>query len=216
MMFVSCVEICIPNKRNIRYAIKHNDIECLDANALKTLITSDTTKYKIVIFYSTCCGPCVRHFEETYHTAYAKHNDSINFYFIHNNTGGIQLSREHLERYGMYDGKVLCFLDLENADFHYDNIQYLNNISNHVFKSGPKINGNFGTPCEFIVNKDNKVLKQHTTTPTSGSAITTMALWQIEIDKINEIDFDSIYQNDLDFDLFDNLQICIDEFCPME
>ena len=210
----SCV-ICIPNKRNIRYAQLSDNIECIGAESLKALITSDTTKYKVVVFYSVCCGPCMMHFEKTYYPAFAKYHDSINFYFIHENTGGIRDVRNHLEHYGMYDGKAFCFLDLENTDFHYDNIQFLNNIANYIFDTEPKINGNFGTPFELIVSKDNKVLKQLTNTPTSGSAFTTMQLWQIEIDKIHEINFDSIYRQDLDFDLYNNLPVCTKEHCPI-
>ena len=214
-MAMSCVQVCIPNKRNLRYALSNDYIECLDAESLKTLITSDTTRYKVVVFYSVCCGPCLRHFEETYYPAFAQYHDSINFYFIHENSGGVRYAREHLERYGMYDGKVLCFLDLENPDFHYGNIQYLNNVANYVFETEPKINGNFGIPCNFIVSKDNKVMKQLTTTPTSGSAFTTMDLYQIEIENLNEIDFDSIYREDLEYDRFIDLPICTDEYCPI-
>ena len=215
MISTSCAHVCIPSKKNVRYAQSNDYIECIDAEDLKALITSDTTKYKIVVFYSVCCGPCMRHFEETYSPAYNKYSDSINFYFINYKTGGVRYAREHLEQYGLFDGKALCFLDLENPDFHYDNIQYLNNIANYVFDSEPKINGNFGTPCEFIISKDNNVLKQLTTTPTSGSAFTTMQLWQIEIDKINEINFDSIYRQDIEFDLFNELPVCTDEHCPI-
>lgn len=215
MILTSCIQVCVPNKRNVRYAQSNDYIECLNAEDLKALITSDTTKYKFVVFYSVCCGPCLRHFEETYYPAYNKYRDSVNFYFIHENTGGIRYAREHLEQYGVYDGKVLCFLDLKNPDFHYDNIQHLNNITNYIFDTEPKINGNFGTPCEFIVSKDNKLLRQLTNTPTSGSAFTTMQLWQIEVDRLNEINFDSVYRQDLDFDKFNDIPICTDEYCPI-
>ena len=49
----------------------------------------------------------------------------------------------------------------------------------------------------------------------TGSAFTTMQLWQIEIDMIHKINFDSIYRQDLDFDLYNNLPVCTEEHCPI-
>ena len=215
------VQVAIPNRWNKRYAKNHDFIECLDADQLKHLITSDTTHYKIVMVYSSGCGACMEHLRRTYAPAYARHRGDVKFYFISESTGGIKYCREELERLGMYDGKVLCFLD-ENPQYNNQNqgkdanLQVLNNLTNHIFANGPEVNGNFGLPCEFIVSKDNRVLKRLTTTPNSGSAIETAQLWQIDFDNIQSVDFDSIYRLDLDFDRFERLNVCEGNQCPIQ
>lgn len=215
------VQVAIPNRRNERYAKSHDYIECLDADQLKHLIISDTTHYKIVMVYSSGCGACMEHLRRTYAPAYARHRGDVKFYFISESTGGIKYCREELERLGMYDGKVLCFLD-ENPQYNNQNqgkdanLQVLNNLTNHIFANGPEVNGNFGLPCEFIVSKDNRVLKRLTTTPNSGSAIETAQLWQIDFDSIQSVDFDSIYRLDLDFDRFEGLNVCEGNQCPIQ
>ncbi len=215
------VQVAIPNRWNERYAKSHDYIECLDADQLKHLITSDTTHYKIVMVYSSGCGACMEHLRRTYAPAYARHRGDVKFYFISESTGGIKYCREELERLGMYDGKVLCFLD-ENPQYNNQNqgkdanLQVLNNLTNHIFAKGPEVNGNFGLPCEFIVSKDNRVLKRLTTTPNSGSAIETAQLWQIDFDSIQSVDFDSIYRLDLDFDRFEGLNVCEGNQCPIQ
>ena len=114
------VQVAIPNQWNERYAKSHDYIECLDADQLKHLITSDTTHYKIVMVYSSGCGACMEHLRRTYAPAYAMHRGDVKFYFISESTGGIKYCREELERLGMYDGKVLCFLD-ENPQYNNQN-----------------------------------------------------------------------------------------------
>lgn len=223
-LFVLAIQSCIrvqvafPNRWNERYAQQQDFIECLNADQLKEMIVSDTTHYKVVMIYSTGCGACSQHLQRTYAPAYAQHREDVKFYFVSESTGGIKYCREELERYGLYDGMVLCFLD-DAPDFNQQNqgkdynLESLNNITNHIFSNGPKVTGNIGLPCEFIVSKDNRVLKQLTTTPTSGSAIRTAQLWQIDFDHIQEIDFDSIYRQDLDFDYFEGIPICNGDQC---
>lgn len=222
MLFQSCVvQVAIPNRWNERYAKKHDFIECLDADQLKHLIISDTTHYKIVMIYSTGCGSCMEHLKRVYAPAYSQQRDDVKFYFISENTGGIRYCRDELERFGLYDGKVLCFLD-DSPQFDNQskgknaNLQILNNLTNHIFTNGSIVTGNFGLPCEYIVSKDNRVLKRLTTTPNSGSAIQTAQLWQIDFDNIQSIDFDSIYRLDLDFDLFEGLNTCDENQCPIQ
>lgn len=222
ILFQSClrVQVAIPNRWNERYAKNHDFIECLDADQLKRLITSDTTHYKIVMIYSTGCGACMQHLQRVYAPAYAQQRDDVRFYFICESTGGIKFCREELERLGMYDGKVLCFLD-DSPQFDNQNqgknanLQILNNLTNYIFTNGPVVTGNFGLPCEFIVSKDNRVLKRLTTTPNSGSAIETTQLWQIDFDSIQSVDFDSIYHLDLDFDRYEGLTICDGNQCQI-
>ena len=222
VLLQSCirVQVAIPNRWNRRYAEKQDYIKCLNADQLKDLICSDTTCYKVVMIYSTGCGACSQHLQRTYAPVYAQHRDDVKFYFISESTGGIKFCREELERYGLYDGKVLCFLDEDPRFDQQDqgknyNVESLNNLTNHIFTNGPKVTGNFGLPCEYIVSKDNRVLKQLTTTPHSGSAITTVQLFQIDFQHIQDIDFDSVYRQDLDFDQFEGTSVCNGDRCPI-
>jgi len=223
VLFQSCirVQVAIPNRWNERYAKRKDFIECLDADQLKHLIISDTLHYKIIMIYSTGCGACMEHLQRVYAPAYTQQRDDVKFYFISESTGGIKFCRNELERLGLYDGKVLCFLD-DSPQFNNQNqgkdanLQVLNNLTNYIFTTGPVVTGNFGLPCEFIVSKDNRVLKRLTTTPNSGSAIETAQLWQIDFDSIQSVDFDSIYRLDLDFDRYEGLTICDGKQCPIQ
>ena len=214
------VQVAIPNRWNRRFAEKQDYIECLTADQLKEMILTDTTHFKIVMLYSTGCGPCGEHLRRTYAPAYAQHRDDVKFYFISESTGGIKYCRDELERLGVYDGKVLCFLD-DSPQFDNQkqgknaNLQVFNNLANHIFTKGPKVTGNFGIPCEFIVSKDNRVLKCLVATPHSGSAIKTAQLWQVDFDRIQEIDFDSIYRLEVEDDYFEGLPVCNGDFCPI-
>lgn len=215
----SCI-VAIPNRFNERYAKRHEDIKCITAAQLKDTIISDTSHYKVVMIYSAGCGPCSLHLNLTYAPAYAKQREDVKFYFISESTGGIRHCRKELERNGLYNGKVLCLYDNNPAFYNKrgnedSNIQTLNNLANYIFTNGPEVTGNFGLPCEYIISKDNRVLKQLVTTPTSGSAIATMPLHQIDIDSIHLIDFDSIYQLTLDYDLYDLLKECTGDQCPV-
>ena len=222
-LFHSCglVEICYPNRWNERYAKSHGDIECLSALQLKEMLVSDTSHYKIVMIYSPCCGPCLEHLRRIYAPAFAMHRSDVTFYLINENTGGIKYCRDELQRLGLYDGKVLCFLD-DNPDFDNQNQgknlnpQILNNLANFLFSNGPAVSGNFGTPCEFIVSKDNRVLKRKVTTPSSATAIQTAQLWQIDFDHIQDINFDSVYHIEFDFEAFEGLPVCDDNHCPFK
>ncbi len=211
LFFCFFAKIAIPNRFNERYAKRHEDIKCITADQLKDTIISDTSHYKVVMIYSAGCGPCSLHLKLTYAPAYAKQREDVKFYFISESTGGIKYCRKELERNGLYNGKVLCLYD-ENPAFYNKrdnedyNIQTLNNLANYIFTNGPEVTGNFGLPCEYIISKDNRVLKQLVTTPTSGSAIETVPLHQIDIDSIHMIDFDSIHQLTLDYDKYDLLK----------
>ncbi|MBQ2542484.1 MAG: hypothetical protein II554_03955 [Bacteroidales bacterium] len=50
------------------------------------MILTDTTHFKIVMLYSTGCGPCGEHLRRTYAPAYAQHRDDVKFYFISEST----------------------------------------------------------------------------------------------------------------------------------
>lgn len=218
IILVQSCKICYPNRWNRQYAEIMDYVECLTAKKLKDMIVSDTSHYKIVVFWSPCCGPCLRHLKETYAPAYIKNRDDVKFYFITENSGGIKYSRTTLNSFGINNDKVLCFIDDDPRFYYQDknpNIQFFNNLANYIFTNGPKVSGLFGTPTEFIVSKDNRVLKSLVTTPTSGSAIVTTQLYEIDFDKIQEINFDSIYHLDLDFDLFEFDSVCNDDFCPI-
>ena len=69
------VQIAIPNRWNRRFAEKQDYIECLTADQLKEMMLTDTSHFKIVMLYSTGCGPCSEHLRRTYAPAYALHCD---------------------------------------------------------------------------------------------------------------------------------------------
>lgn len=53
-------------KKDIETASQMKDYIPLTAKKLKKIILEDTTHYKLVIFYGTNCGPCVKNMIEVY------------------------------------------------------------------------------------------------------------------------------------------------------
>lgn len=58
------VWICKETKKTIKNAKKHTDYTALTVEDLRNMFRSDTTHYKIVDFYSICCGPCMFRFQK--------------------------------------------------------------------------------------------------------------------------------------------------------
>ena len=77
---------------------------------LKNMIYRDTLHYKVVIFYSPCCEPCMLHFRETY-IPFLKTVDTsaVRVYFILEDCGGASLNENLLNKFHCYiDGFPVC------------------------------------------------------------------------------------------------------------
>lgn len=177
----SSIQICIPNKNNLRYAQRHENIKFMTVEQIKELIQKDTINYKVLIIYSPCCGPSLQHFRETYSKAYKESSEDVKFYFFMDNTGGIRYAQEMMDNYGFGQEPIYCIVD-NSPEFSNDNENRMNNITNYLFPSNKPVTENYGVPCNFIISKDNKLLKQKMVHP-NGSGVYSKGLYEIEISK---------------------------------
>lgn len=200
LVFAACssIQVCIPNKNNLRYAQKHENIKCMSVNQIKQLLEGDTIDYKVIIIYSPCCGPSLQHFKKTYSTAYRERPKEVKFYFFMDNTGGIRYAQEMMDNYGFGQEPIYCIVD-DSAEFSIENENRMNNITNYLFPSNKPVTENYGVPCNFIVSKDNKLLKQKMIHP-NGVGIYSKGLYEIDIKKIDSVDFDVITEIQVDWD----------------
>ena len=201
MLFItacSSIQVCIPNKNNLRYAQRHENIVCMTVDQIKELVQKDTDNYKVIIVYSPCCGPSLRHFRETYSKAYRERPQDVKFYFFMDNTGGIRYAQEMMDDYGFGLEPIYCIVD-DSAEFSNDNENRMNNITNYLFPSNKPVTENYGVPCDFIISKDNKLLKQKMIHP-SGAGLYSKGLYEIDIRNIHSIDFDVITEIKVDWD----------------
>lgn len=92
-------------KKTIKNAKKHTDYTALTVEDLRNMFRSDTTHYKIVDFYSICCGPCMFRFQNVYPTQIRRFckNDNAKIYFIQDNTGSLKCSEKFLSYMSQYD-----------------------------------------------------------------------------------------------------------------
>ncbi len=159
MLFSGCnlVQICLETKSSIRKSYKYENQIGLTVNDLKTIMINDTTNYKILIFYSPCCAPCVRHLQTTYKKFYEKKDKDVKFYFVNESCGGLKYNEQFMQELGY--SEQLYFIRDTSMFFKTGNLLRYNNMLNYIFdlKGDERIDGVFGIPISCVVNKQNRL-----------------------------------------------------------
>lgn len=150
------IMICNETPKTVKLA-KKKGYTFLTAKKLKKILLEDTTHYKFVIFYSPCCGgKCEQQLSQVYPQVLEKvGSKKVKWYYVLDNTGGVAYDDDYRERYGIEKFEKYC---LHDSKFPTAN-GYLTNITNYVFDNDIKITEDLGTPTNFIVNKEGKILK---------------------------------------------------------
>ncbi len=158
MLFSGCnlVWICIETESKIKKSYKYENQIGLTVDELKNVLVNDTANYKILIFYSPCCGPCVRHLQTTYKEFYDKKGADVNFYFVSSDCGGLKYNERFMLSLGY--SEQLYFIRDTSMFFKTSNLLRYNNMLNYIFdlKGDERIDGVFGVPVSCIVNKQNR------------------------------------------------------------
>lgn len=202
------VWICKETKKTIKNAKKHTDYTALTVEGLRNMFRSDTTHYKIVDFYSICCGPCMFRFQNVYPTQIRRFckNDNAKIYFIQENTGSLKYSEKFLSYMSQYDSdtsKYKYYLRDTNYKYSYTdtkgkktNSDVLTNLTNDLFDNSEFVLA-LGLPHTFIVNKEgNKIMIQPGKFSDGNVAYIPLALDDLNC-PLDSLDFNSVWPDTL-------------------
>lgn len=188
--------ICKETNLSIRKSYKYKNQIGLTVKELKSLLVSDTSNYKILIFFSPCCGPCQKHFQTTYRKFYDIKDANVKFYFINDCCDGVRYNEKFLHSMGYYE-QIYFIRDTSNL-FNVNNILRYNNMLNYVFdlQAEKTIDGVFGIPISCIVNPRNeiKLIKCNYDNDIKLRNI-PLPLYELTDINIKKIDFDKIEEH---------------------
>src|SRR5574344_972893 len=208
VVFSSCASIPIPfthtkvrvlkeckeTKKTIALAKQRTDYTALTIDDLKKLLIEDTTHYKLVTFYSPCCGPCLQHMSYTDPQVFIKVGaKDVKWYYILENTGGIKDADEALDATGITRTRFpKYYLRDDNTNFIDKSFPNFNKIANYIFEDNVKVDDLFGIPVNFIVSKDGKLKKDCYVYSNGKKRIHPTIFYDIIGKNMNEIDFNKI------------------------
>ncbi len=194
------VIMCVESPKTIRQAEKLTQYTPLTVDRLSSMLREDTVHYKFVVFFSYCCDPCASHMAYTYPQMMETYKkDSVKWYFIAKNTAQLERAEQMMRANKI--SEPLYYLRDTASEFKTDNPQQWNNITNYLFSNGEKVTGNLGIPVNFIVSKDNKVIKQYIVDSNKVGHMTTQDIYWLK-GELKDLDFDKVDTLTLDFPLF--------------
>ena len=123
----------------------------LTVDKLKHIIMDDTTHNKIVVFYSACCGPCIYEMKNVLSKFYDKDTARTRWYFVQEDCGGVPISVGAMKKVGI-ESEMYYILD-DKPEFSPDNYERFNNMTNYIFALEQKVNGAYGIPFSYVVDK---------------------------------------------------------------
>lgn len=200
------VQICIETKRKIRISDVYVNQIPLTVKELKELITQDTTHYKVVVFYSPCCGPCIEYMKTDYKKAYHSCDTTVKFFFVLNDCGGLKYNEDFLSSSGVNPEKMYYIRDTSKSFYYKTSENRMINIVNYIFDPQPQINRNLGVPTTCIVSKDNRLRLIQTVKINEND--TTVLYSPYNLSLLNDYDFSKI-----DFDKIETVVIKNDSVC---
>lgn len=196
-LFSSCshyklITLCIETRHNYKHALdKYPEQTPLTVAQLKAMLLDDTTHYKVVTFYSPCCGPCLEHLSRTY-PEYMKSVDTtdVRFYYIADDCGSLKHNISTMQGINYYL-PVYYYLRDSTESFSSSNGQRWTNIANYLFAGQKEMSGMTGIPVDFIISKDGKV-KQCYVDEYGVRTLETTHLWTIGMTPLRDLDYDAI------------------------
>ena len=156
----------VETSRRIRQAAKYTDQIPITVAELKQMILDDTTHYKVVVVYYIGCQPCTESLKKYAAPLYNNADTSqLRFYFVQNHCGALKKNKEYLESCDI--SAPMYYLRDDTPEFSGRfpglfkswNDEQNNNIAHYIFP-GCGINGSYGYPMHFIIDKHNHVKLQ--------------------------------------------------------
>lgn len=148
------IYVCKVTPKRIEEA-KNTEQTPLTVDELKHLVMDDTAHYKIVVFYSACCGPCIYEMKNVLSKFYDKDTARTRWYFVQEDCGGVPISVGAMKKVGI-ESEMYYILD-DKPEFSPDNYERYNNMANYIFDNKQKFNGIYGIPFSFVINKQGRV-----------------------------------------------------------
>ncbi len=160
VLLASCglVRICIEKPRDIENAHKYSDQRPLTADGLKHLMMDDTMHYKVVIFYSHCCGPCQEQMKRVVKYLWDADTAHVRWYFVLEDCSSLKYDNtRYLKRYGI-ETPYMYYLRDDDRRFRTGAEDKYLNIAQYVFDRESELEDVVdGIPCMFVVNPQGKL-----------------------------------------------------------
>ena len=131
-------------------------VEELTVEELKTMLETDTTNVKALIFYSQTCHSCKEMFSTYFKEAIDSCSNQVKFYIVSQDTNFSTPAEQYLSQLG-YSGKSYYLSSLpegysDNGFFRIDN------IVRYLFPQDyASIESAVGLPFTLILSQDNKI-----------------------------------------------------------
>ena len=192
-LFVSCgiVAICYDTPRYVRKSVEYKNMTPIKVSDLKTMLTTDTVHYKIVVIYDMCCGGCIERIETTYPKLLAQTDtNEVRWIFVHSSSGGLN-GNEWLLRSNGINNPMYYFRDDTPAfAANIKNTERYVNISRYM-SDCDSINSHYGIPLNYLVDKSGRVKLLCQQDETGEYLLAPMQLYEMQ-GSIQQLDFDKV------------------------
>jgi len=213
MFCYSCnsIKICIETERKVKTSDKYVNQIALTVEELKELILRDTVHYKVIIFYTPCCGPCIEYMKTDYKEAFQLCDTTVKFFFVLDDCGGLKYNEEFLVTSGINPDKMYYIKDT-SKNFYFKTAENRKaNILNYIFSPQSEINGRLGVPTTCIVSKDNR-LKLRQSQQIIGND-TILKVNTFNLSNLKDYNFDLIDFDEIETKLIINDSVCTPQNC---
>ena len=145
ILATGCVQICYESPRKIKKAAKYTSQIPITVKELKNKVDSDTSQYKILIYYNYCCGACTKRFNDTYYRLWHEMDSSlVSWYFVQSDCSGVKWNEQFLRNYGI--NTTMYYIRDDSLEY----LSYEGNFTNCFF--GRHITDeSTGTPTTYIL-----------------------------------------------------------------
>lgn len=149
------------------YEANESRVVAVSGDELKTLLESDTTHLKALVFYSQACGSCKEMFVEYFKEAIDSCSGYTQFYIVAQDTAFMKEPSEYLSQLG-YNGKSYYITSLsqgveENSFYRIDAI-----VQSLFPEDYLLLEEYMGLPFVLILSRNNTIC---TTTYTNGDSV---------------------------------------------
>ena len=158
------VRNCKCDERAFKNSLKHTDLTPLTVAQLKHLLVEDTTHFKVVSFYSPCCGDSKETLHKIYHRLRAANDTStLKIYVIQVDCGGLDYTVDVLNGLNIHPDTYYYLRDdtppYNSHSKSYGNINFYLPMTNELFVNGSDISCGSEIAISFIVSPDNQLKK---------------------------------------------------------
>ncbi len=198
------IQMCFERPKDIRNVHKYPEQMQLTATDLKEIV-SDTSRFKVITIYSTCCRFCHYRFPKI-DPLFWKNEDSsqVSFYYVLNDTSPMKYAEQYRYKFHL-PGPIYYSLDtiaefanlIGGKKYHPEK---WNNITNYVFPGQGPFLDCYYVPATWIVNKHGTVKRAWyiaiTHTQDGQDSIIEQQFRTLSLEdlkcSVQEIDFDKI------------------------